>query len=263
MSGITVIKIGGSTFGSHDTTIEDLVALQKRGEKLVVVHGGGKTVTDWLAKQGVETKFVRGERVTDAATLEVATAVLAGLANKELTAAINVKGGKAVGLSGVDGNLIEARAKSAEMGYVGEVTKVNPGVLEALLGAGFLPVVASISLYAAGRPEEASGLINVNGDPAAGDLAAALGAARLVFLTDVDGVQDREGKPLRYLTARQAGEYIKDGTIAGGMIPKINACLTALAAGAAARIIDGRAPHALVKEIEGGDGGTTIGKEQG
>jgi len=263
MNSITVIKIGGSTFGSRDTTIEDIVALQQRGEQLVVVHGGGATVTEWLKKQGIETKFVRGERVTDLATLEVATAVLAGLANKEITAAINARGGRAVGISGVDGHLIEARAKNREMGYVGEVTKVNPAVLEALIGAGFVPVVASISLYAVDRPEGAAELINVNGDPAAGDLAAALRAKRLVFLTDVDGVRDGDGNPLRHLTARQAEAHINDGTIAGGMIPKINACVKALEAGTVARIIDGRPPHALVRELDGAEGGTTIVKEQG
>jgi acetylglutamate kinase len=261
MNGVTVIKIGGSTFGSRDTTIDDIVALQKAGKNLVVVHGGGATVTDWLKKQGVETTFVRGERVTDRATLDVATAVLAGLANKEITAAINARGGKAVGLSGADGHLIEARAKNKEMGYVGEVVRVNPAVLEALIGAGFVPVVAPISLYAADRPEGAAELINVNGDPVAGDLAAALKAHRLVFLTDVDGVKDKEGRPLRRITPAQAEAYIYDGTIAGGMIPKINACLTALNAGTEARIIDGRQPHALVKEIQGAGGGTTIGKE--
>jgi acetylglutamate kinase len=263
MNDITVIKIGGSTFGSRDTTIEDIVTLQMRGEKLVVVHGGGQTVTDWLERLGIETKFVRGERVTDAATLDVATAVLAGLANKEITAAINVRGGRAVGISGVDGHLIEARAKSAEMGYVGEVTKVNPAVLEALVGAGFVPVVASISLYTADRPADAAEIINVNGDPAAGDLAAALRAKKLVFLTDVDGVRDKVGNPLRHLTQAQAEASINDGTIAGGMIPKINAGLIALKAGTLARIIDGRQPHALVRELEGGDGGTTIAKGEG
>jgi len=174
-----------------------------------------------------------------------------------------VRGGRAVGLSGVDGHLIESRAKSADMGYVGEVVKVNPAVLEALLGAGFVPVLSSISLYAVDRPEGAAEIINVNGDPVAGDLAAALKAKKLVFLTDVDGVQDKDGKTLHHLTPEQTEAYVYDGMIAGGMIPKINACLTAMQAGAVARIIDGRPPHALVKEIEGGDGGTTIGKEPG
>jgi acetylglutamate kinase len=119
MNNITVVKIGGSTLGSHDTTIEDIVTLQQRGEKLIVVHGGGKTVTAWMKKLGVEAQFVRGERVTDLPTLEVATAILAGLANKEITSAINVRGGRAVGICGLDGHLIESRARNAEMGYVG------------------------------------------------------------------------------------------------------------------------------------------------
>lgn len=261
MNNVTVIKIGGSTFGSHDTTIEDIVTLQRRGENIVVVHGGGSTVTDWLKRQGIETAFVRGERVTDLPTLEVATAVLAGLANKRITAAINVRGGKAVGISGVDGALIESRAKNPEMQYVGEVVTVNAAVLEALLGAGFVPVVSSISLYAVDRPAGAAEIINVNGDPVAGDIAAALRAERLVFLTDVDGVKDGDGKPLRRIAAAEAKELMETGVIAGGMIPKINACVTALKAGATTRIINGKQPHALVKEIEGGDGGTSIYQE--
>lgn len=261
MKDITVIKIGGSTFGSRDTTIEDIVALQKQGKALVVVHGGGSTVTDWLKRQGVATKFVRGERVTDLPTLEVVTAVLAGLANKEITAAINVRGGRAVGISGVDGALIESKSKNREMGYVGEVVKVNPAVLEALLKAGFIPVVSPLSLYSVDRPGDAPAIINVNGDPIAGDLAVALDAARLVFLTDVAGITDTSGAVLSRLSAGEAEALIASGVISGGMIPKINACLRALSAGSIARIIDGRKSHALLKEFDGQDGGTTIYKE--
>jgi acetylglutamate kinase len=261
MKDITVIKIGGSTFGNRDTTIEDIVALQKKGKSMVVVHGGGSTVTDWLKRLGVETKFVRGERVTDLPTLEVATAVLAGLSNKEITGAINVNGGKAVGISGVDGALMESRAKSKEMGYVGEVVKVNPAVLETLLKAGFIPVVSPISLYSVDKPAGAPTIINVNGDPAAGDLAAALGAERLVFLTDVAGITDASGKVLPRISAGEAESMMASGVISGGMIPKINACLKALNTGTITRIIDGRKPHALLKEFDGQDGGTTIYKE--
>jgi acetylglutamate kinase len=261
MKDITVIKIGGSTFGNRDTTIEDIVALQKKGKSMVVVHGGGSTVTDWLKRLGVETKFVRGERVTDLPTLEVATAVLAGLSNKEITGAINVNGGKAVGISGVDGALMESRAKSKEMGYVGEVVKVNPAVLETLLKAGFIPVVSPISLYSVDKPAGAPTIINVNGDPVAGDLAAALGAEHLVFLTDVAGITDASGKVLPEISAGEAESMIASGVISGGMIPKINACLKALNTGTITRIIDGRKPHALLKEFDGQDGGTTIYKE--
>jgi acetylglutamate kinase len=258
MKNVIVIKIGGSTFGSGDTTIEDIVALQKLGRLLVVVHGGGSAVTDWLKRQGVATEFVRGERVTDKPTLEVAAAVLAGLVNKEITAAINVRGGQAAGISGVDGALIESRLKDPDMGYVGTVVKVNPAILEAMLKAGLVPVVSPISLYAVDRPGDAPAIINVNGDPVAGDIAAALGAARLVFLTDVPGITDASGKVLSRLTAGEAETLIASGVIAGGMIPKVNACLKALSTGARTRIIDGRKPHALLKEIEGGGGGTEV-----
>jgi acetylglutamate kinase len=260
MKDISVIKIGGSTFGSGDTTVEDIVALQKRGLALIVVHGGGSTVTDWLKRLGVATKFVRGERVTDLPTLEVATAVLAGLVNKEITAAINLRGGRAVGISGVDGALIESRMKDEEMGYVGSVEKVNTVLLKALLKAGFVPVVSPISLNSVDRPDNAPALINVNGDPIAGDIAAALGAKRLVYLTDVAGVNDKSGKLISRLSAHKAEAMMASGVIVGGMIPKINACLRALKAGSVTRIIDGRKPHALLQEIEGGEGGTTIYK---
>ena len=260
MKDITVIKIGGSTFGNRDTTIEDIVALQKKGKSLVVVHGGGGNVTDWTKRMGIETKFVRGERVTDLPTLEVATAVLAGLSNKEITAAINVAGGKAVGISGIDGALVESKAKSREMGYVGEVVKVNPVVLETLLEAGFIPVVSSISLYSVDKPGDAPPMINVNADPAAGDLAAAIGAERLIFMTDVEGIAGASGKVLPKISESEAESLIASGVIAGGMIPKVNACLKALKTGSITRIIDGRKPHALLKEFDGQEGGTTIYK---
>ena len=258
MKDITVIKIGGSTFGSDDTTIEDIVALQKKKHPLVVVHGGGSTVTDWLKRQGVATKFVRGERVTDFPSLAVVTAVLAGLVNKDIVAAINIHGGRAVGISGVDGSLIESRVKDKEMGYVGSVEKVNTDLLETLLKAGYVPVVSPISLYSLDRVGNEPGVINVNGDPIAGEIAIALKAKRLIFLTDVEGIKDKFGKVLPQVSKAEAEALIESLTIIGGMIPKVNACLKALKTGTIARIIDGRKPHALLKEIEGGDGGTTI-----
>ena len=260
MKDITVIKIGGSTFKSGDTTVEDIVALQKKGKSLVVVHGGGNTVTDWLKRLGITTQFVRGERVTDLPSLEVVTAVLAGLVNKEITAAINTKGGRAVGISGADGSLIESRMKDKEMGYVGAVEKVNPAVLKALLKEGFIPVVSPVSLFSLDRPGDAPAVINVNGDPIAGEIAAELGAKKLIFLTDVDGINDSSGKLISRVSKAEAAAMIASGVISGGMIPKINACLQALNAGSVTRIIDGRKPHALIQEFEGGDGGTTIVK---
>jgi acetylglutamate kinase len=260
MKDITVIKIGGSTFNSGDTTIEDVVALQKKKHPLVVVHGGGNTVTDWLKRQGIATKFVRGERVTDIGSLAVVTAVLAGLVNKEIAAAINLYGGRAVGISGVDGSLIESSIKDKELGYVGSVEKVNKDVLETLLKAGFIPVISPISLYSLERAGEEPGIINVNGDPIAGEITATLGAKRLIFLTDVDGIQDKTGKTLPQITSAEVKSLISSGVIAGGMIPKVEACLKALKAGSLTRIIDGRKPHALLDEFAKSEGGTTIRK---
>jgi acetylglutamate kinase len=255
---VIVVKIGGSTFGSRDTIIEDIVTLQKQGKLLVIVHGGGNVVTEWLTRQGISTRFVHGERVTDLATLEVVTAVLAGLVNKEIVAAINSLGGQAVGISGVDGALIQSRIKDGGMGYVGTVVKVNPAPLEALLRAGFVPVVAPLSLYSVDRPEDAPQIVNINGDPVTGDIVAALGAEKLVFLTDVAGVCDRSGKVIPRLSAGEAESLVASGVVSGGMIPKINACLKALTSAATTRIIDGRQPHALLRETEDGAGGTTI-----
>jgi acetylglutamate kinase len=258
MKNVAVIKIGGSTFGSRDTTIEDIVSLQKKGQALIVVHGGGRTVTEWLKRQGVATRFVRGERVTDLPALEVATAVLAGLANKEIAAGINIKGGRAVGISGSDGSLVAGKLRNAEMGYVGDIVRVGPAVLEALLTAGFIPVVAPISLHSVDRLADAPALINVNGDPIAGEIAAAIGAGRLVFLTDIEGIRDASGNIVSRLSAAEAAAWMADGVIEGGMVPKINACLRALKAGSIPRIIGCKKAHALLKEFEEPEGGTTI-----
>ncbi len=260
MKNVIVVKIGGSTLDSRDTTIEDIVSLQKQDKLLVIVHGGANLVTEWLARQGISTRFVHGERVTDAATLEVVTAVLAGLVNKEIVAAVNSLGGQAVGISGVDGALIQGKMKSREMGYMGTVVKVNTAPLEALLAAGFMPIVSPLSLHSFDRPDDAPQIININGDPVAGEIAAALGAERLIFLTDVAGVCDQSGKVLSRLSAGEAEALMASGVASGGMIPKINACLRALTSASIARIIDGRQPHALLKDLAGQGGGTTIYK---
>lgn len=257
MKKIIVVKIGGATLGSHDTALEDIVELQKQGKSLVVVHGGGKLITEWLDKQGVPTNFLRGERVTDKPTLDVATAVLAGLVNKDITAAINTLGGKAVGLSGVDGSIIEGEIKEKEKGYVGAVTRVNTAVLDALLGSGFIPVISPIGMNSAKRDNEPSTL-NYNADVVAGEIAVALNVETLIFLTDVDGVVDEEGRVLPSLTANEAKALIKSGVASGGMIPKINACLKALTVKASARIIDGRQSHALLNGLKESKNGTTI-----
>jgi len=252
-----VVKIGGSTLGSHDTTIEDVVELQKRGIPVVIVHGGGKVITDWLSKQGVVAKFVRGERVTDRATLDVAIAVLAGLVNKELVAAINSLGGRAAGISGVDGGLVRSRIKNVDMGFVGGITGIDLSLLKTLLQSGFIPVVATVCFNESGGKDEPQ-ILNINADVVAGDIAASLGAGKLVFLTDVDGIHDSSGKILARLSRSEAEALVSSGVASGGMIPKIKSCLKAVDSQATTCIIDGRQPHALLLDIEGKVSGTVI-----
>ncbi|HXZ30584.1 MAG TPA: acetylglutamate kinase, partial [Dehalococcoidia bacterium] len=245
---IIVVKIGGSTLGNHDTTLEDLVELQKQGKSLVVIHGGAKVTTEWLARLGIPTSFVDGLRITDAETLKVVAAALGGLVNKELVVAIQALGGKAVGLSGCDGNLLWASIKSPELGYVGEIVAVDPTPLKLLLNAGYMPVVAPISF---GSVEARVMLLNVNGDTAAGEIAAALAAEKLIFLTDVDGIHDCLGQVIPKLNLAEAGDMLASGVASGGMIPKIEASLRALTTAKVVRIIDGRTTHALLRDIGG------------
>ena len=260
---VVVVKIGGSTLGNHDTTLEDLVELQKQGKSLVVVHGGAKVTTEWLARLGIPTSFVNGLRVTDAETLKVVTAALGGLVNKELVVAIQALGGKAVGLSGCDGNLLWASVKSPELGYVGEIVGVDPTPLTLLLKAGYMPVVAPISF---GPVEGRVTLLNVNGDTAAGEIAAALSAEKLVFLTDVDGIHDGLGRVVPRLNLAEAKDMLASGVASGGMIPKIEASLRALTTTKVVRIINGRVAGALrdgvtAKARRTKSGGTTIVSE--
>ncbi len=258
MKNLLVVKIGGSTLGQHDTTMEDLVGLQNKGVPVVVVHGGGKIVTDWLSKQGAATQFVQGERVTDKVGLDVVTAVLAGLVNKDLVATLNALGGRAIGISGVDGSLLQGKIKNPDLGYVGTLTNVNTGLLEVLLKAGYMPVVSSISINQSEKPGKSPLLLNVNADTAAGEIAAAMRAEKLVFLTDIAGVCDKSGNVLAKLTVAEAEALTASGVASGGMIPKIRAGIRALDNGKTTRIIDGRQPHALLHELEAAEGGTTI-----
>ncbi len=253
-----VVKIGGSTLGSEDTTLQDIVYLQEQGRPLVVIHGGGKTITEWLGKQGVATSFVRGERVTDEPTLKVVTAVLAGLINKDIVAAINNLGGRAVGISGADGALVRGTVARAELGYVGKVVSVNTDLLRALLDSGYVPVISPLSLYSEKRPDKVPGLLNNNADIIAGEIAFAIGAARLIFLTDVSGILDEEGKLIAALTPKAAQTLLDSGVANGGMIPKVRACLRAASSHSTCGIIDGREPHALLREVEAGSTGTVI-----
>lgn len=257
-SKIIVVKIGGSTLGQHDTTLEDLVTLQKKRVPVVVVHGGGNAVTDWLSKLHISTSFVHGLRVTDEDTLKVVTAVLAGLVNKDLVSEICRLGGKAVGLSGVDGAIALGRNKNRELGLTAEELTVNDRLLRVLLNSGYMPVVAPVCMNADLKGNESSNLLNVNGDTIAAQIAAALKARKLIFLTDVPGIYDESKQVVAHIDMRKARNMIESGTASGGMIAKLEASMIAAQKVSLTRIIDGRVSHALYDEIEGKGKGTTI-----
>ena len=249
----TVIKLGGSTLGAHDTSLRDIADARRAGRSIVVVHGGGATISAWLARAGIEARFVRGLRATDAASLEIVVGVLGGLVNKQLVAQLSALGAPAIGISGADSLILQARRYDGDLGYVGQIVRVNPYAIEELLRLGHLPVIAPIAI----EPESAQ-LLNTNADTAAGEIAAALNAERLVFLTDVEGVLDGEKRLLAHLAARQAEELIASGVAGGGMIPKLEAAVRAATSACATRIVDGTAAGALADVLANEDVGTTI-----
>ncbi len=259
-----MVKLGGATFGRHQPTVLDIgdvqniVELQRRGKSLIVVHGGGALITEWLKQQEIPSRFIDGERVTDRATLEVVISVLAGLVNKEIVAAINSLGGRAVGISGLDGALIQAEVKNIELGCVGRLVKVDLALLETLLSAGYIPVVAPLGFHLADKPDQTPQILNINADVVAGEIAAAVAAEKLIFLTDVAGIYDQQGDLVPYLSPGEAEALLASGVASGGMVPKLRACLKALASTETVSIIGGKTPHALLKEIEEVGVGTTI-----
>lgn len=257
--GTIVVKIGGSTLGSHDTTLHDLVTLQRQGINSVVVHGGGKIISDWMAKQGVMPRFVRGLRVTDAPSLDIVVAVLTGLINKNLVASIVELGARSMGISGADDGMLRANIRDPELGLVGDVVDVNTDPIKAVLESGCIPIIAPVGVKIGEDGATTPTLLNINADTAAGEIAAALGASRLVFLTDVQGVLDTTRRLIPRLTERQARGLISSNVAAGGMIPKLEACLTALHSGGVSHIIDGREPSALIDVVSGATLGTRIG----
>ena len=254
-----VVKIGGSTLGSQDTSLQDVVTLQQQGVPTIVVHGGGALITEWMQRLGVRPTFLRGLRVTDAPSMEVVTAVLGGLVNKGLVATLMKLGGRAVGVSGVDGGLLGATILDEALGLVGKVEQVNPQPLEELLQRGYIPVVAPIAIYCGEDPGKRGALLNLNADTAAGEIAAAMKASHLVFLTDVEGILDTSRRLIRRVTPRQAGQLVEGGVIQGGMIPKVEAALTAVRGGTLTRIVDGRKPGALLQALKGEGEGTLVG----
>jgi len=246
-----VVKYGGAAMKDStlkDKVIRDIVFLSCVGLRPIVVHGGGPEINSWLDKLGIEPQFKNGLRVTDAATMDVVEMVLVGRVNKEIVSLINRAGGNAVGLCGVDGNLITARPEGREgIGFVGEVTSMDVKVLESLLKNGHIPVVSSVAT------DETGQAYNINADTVAGELAAALGAEKLILLTDTAGILKDYKDPstiIYKLDIQEARELIANGVVGGGMIPKVNCCVRSLAQGVrAAHIIDGRIPHALLLEI--------------
>ncbi|HEY7801459.1 MAG TPA: acetylglutamate kinase [Dehalococcoidia bacterium] len=251
-----VVKIGGSTLGAHDTSLADIAAARRDGRSMVVVHGGGATISAWLGRSGIQAKFARGLRVTDAATLEVVVAVLAGVVNKQLVAQLGALGAPAIGLSGADSLILQARRYDDALGFVGKVTRVNPYPIEELLRLGYVPVIAPIGIEVEdGVPPQ---LLNTNADTAAGELAAALHAETLVFLTDVAGVLDGDRRVMPHLSVDEARGLIAEGIAAGGMIPKLEAAVRAAAAGCPARVVDGTQAGALAAVLSGGSAGTIV-----
>ncbi len=242
-----VIKLGGHAMGSDETMEEfarDVVLLRQVGVNPVVVHGGGPMINAMLERLSIRSEFVNGKRVTDAATMEVVEMVLSGLVNKRIVQAINAQGGRAVGLSGKDANLITCDPADPALGLVGEPAALDTHVLTALFDNDIIPVIAPLG---AGRNGET---FNINGDTAAGAVAAGLKADRLLLLTDVSGVKDADGAVLTEMTAQQIRDLTRDGVIAGGMIPKTETALTALEGGVrGVTIIDGRAPNAVLLEL--------------
>lgn len=242
-----VIKFGGHAMGNDeemDSFARDIVLMQQVGLQPVIVHGGGPMINEMLAKLQIKSDFVNGKRVTDEATVKVVEMVLSGLVNKRIVQAINMQGGKAVGLSGKDANLMICDQTNPDLGFVGTPAVVDPKVLRDLAASGIIPVVAPLG---AGRDGET---FNVNGDTAAGAIAAALRADRLLLLTDVAGVKGADGEVLTELTPEQIRDLTDQGVIAGGMIPKTETALEAIKGGVRAVVIlDGRAPNACLLEL--------------
>lgn len=243
-----VIKLGGSALGEDvDAFLQDVVLLRFVGMRPVLVHGGGPEISAWQVKLGIEPTFVNGLRITDAPTMEVAKMVLTGKIGPDLVSRIHRLGGRAVGMSGEDGPTLLVRKRGSEdgtdLGFVGDVDQVNIEPLQAILDQGRIPVVACIGL---GYDGEA---YNVNADTVAAELAVALQATKLILLTDVEGVRDRDGDLISEIDASSADRLIADGVIAGGMIPKVRAGLRSLEGGGATHIIDGRVPHSLLLEL--------------
>ena len=256
---IVVVKYGGNAMVSEQLrqqVMEDIVLLWLVGVKVVLVHGGGPEISDMMNRLGKQPVFVDGLRVTDQETVDIVQMVLAGKINKTLVKLLEVKGGKAMGISGMDGNLIEAKMKRAELGFVGSITNVNIAPVMDLLEKGYIPVISTLGCDAAGNT------YNINGDTAAAFIAGALGAERLIMMTDIAGVLRDKNDPstlIPELSIAEAIRLFEENVIAGGMIPKVECCIDAIHRGVERVIImDGRVPHSILMEILTDEGAGTM-----
>ncbi len=249
-----IIKYGGNAMINEElknSVMEDITLLHFVGLRPIIVHGGGPDISAALKKNGIKSEFINGLRYTDAETMRIAQEVLCGKTNKEIVSILNCKGSKAVGICGIDGAFIRCRkhmttvdGEECDLGFVGEVETVDPVILEGMLDDGYIPVIAPIGVDGEGNS------YNINADSAAAAVAAAVSAEKLILLTDVEGVKDKEGTVVYEAAGAEFSKMIADGTITGGMIPKVEGCLDAIAAGVkGVHIIDGRIPHCLLLEI--------------
>ena len=261
---IVVVKYGGNAMIDEtlkQQVMEDVALLWLIGVKVVLVHGGGPEISDMMSKLGKKPEFVNGLRVTDKETVDIVQMVLAGKVNKSLVTLLQMKGGHAVGLSGMDGGIIEAKIKDERLGYVGEITKIRPQPITDLLEKNYIPVISTVA------SDHQGNVYNINGDTAAAFIAGALGATRLIMMTDVAGIlrdKDDPASLIPHLTVSEAHELYKEGVISGGMIPKVDCCIEAIRAGVKdVTIMDGRIPHAILMELLTDEGaGTMVMGEQ-
>ena len=256
---IVVVKYGGNAMVSEklkEQVMEDIVLLWLVGVKVVLVHGGGPEINDIMNKLGKKAEFVDGLRVTDRETVDIVQMVLAGKVNKTLVNLLEKKGGKAMGISGMDGKLIEAVQKDVRLGYVGKITNVNITPVLDLLEKGYIPVISTIGC------DDDGNSYNINGDTAAARIAGALGAARLIMMTDIDGILRDKDDPstlIPEMTISGAKKLYQDGIISGGMIPKVDCCIEAINEGVKnVTIINGKVPHAILMEILTNEGAGTM-----
>ena len=256
---VLVVKYGGNAMINgelKDSVMRDMVLLNLIGVKVVLVHGGGPEITEMLSKVGKETVFVDGLRVTDEETAQIVLMVLSGKINKGLVGLIEQKGGKAIGLSGVDGSMIEAKKRNEKLGFVGDITNINPVIIEDALEKGYIPIISTVGCDKEGN------IYNINADTAAAKIAGALGAESLISMTDISGIMRDKNDPstlISSLTIEEANALMKDGTIKDGMIPKAQCCIDALNWGVKkVFIIDGRVPHSILIETLTNEGMGTM-----